>query len=193
MEGKKKLPVKEVSRMLKVSGRQVTRYINEGKLSAEKQGKAFLIDYDSVLAFQKDNTYSKQDTGIAQEMDVREEPGADGDMSNVQDAEPDVREAICTRQMEVLKMSVEEPAVSDMDGHEDMDSLKRRLHFEQARNELIQARLSELLRQLQFSPKDLRKSSSRRRRDRRLLRWVLVFSLINLVMLLAVLFPLYGR
>lgn len=207
LAGEGLLDVPAAAGRAEVSERQMRRWCESGKVVCHLDNGAYWIEPASLAQLISSRSRKKsrrkdtvsgdgRDSEPESELPPSSEPGpnlkSDMDLSDGQDAEPDGRKAERTRHKGVPKMSVEEPADSAVDGHEDMDSLKRRLHFEQARNELIQARLSEILRQLRASPDDLRKSSSRRRRDRRLNR-VLVLSLLNLLALLTVLLSIYGK
>lgn len=187
--------------------RHITRLCEQGKLTHRMENGAYQIDPASLeqlisspprRASRKRRDMSenghnpKSETESSSTSEPEPDLKADMGLSDVQDAESVVRNTICNRDRDVLKVYIEEPAISDIEGHEDMNSLKRSLRFEQARNELMQARLSDLLRQLRISPDALIKSSSRRRRDRRL-NWVLALSLMNLLLLIAVLFSISGR
>lgn len=91
MEEKKLISVSDASCLLRVSERQVRRYCNEGRLICYKDGKAFEIEYDSVLAFLKSDFTPESDADIESDKGVSGASDADTNMSDVRIAEGDVR------------------------------------------------------------------------------------------------------
>lgn len=81
MPDQRMISVNEASQMLDVSERQVRRYCNDGKLVSKKDGKAFSINYDSVLALLRENPQPDADI----ETDTEEQENAD--MSATEQAE----------------------------------------------------------------------------------------------------------
>ena len=65
MEQEKLISVGDASSILGVGKRQTRRYCNEGKLKSQKDGKAFMIEYDSVLEFLKTNATIHPDEDTA--------------------------------------------------------------------------------------------------------------------------------
>ena len=180
MEEKMLLSVGDASLILRVGERQVRRYCNEEKLVCRKDGKAFEIEYDSVLEFLRNNTSLELDEDIASD---EEEPDADTD-AGVRSEEADVRKA---EERASEKASAppkrEKPAQDDSDTLSDISVLSERLQesiqavrtsqealckfanllyqrlvSEQKRNQEIQSSLASICRDLQIAnPKSKKK------------------------------------
>lgn len=120
MEPKRMISVSEASQILQVGERQVRRYCNEEKLHCERQGKAFLIDYESVLEF-KETGFSSDTNRISE--DFRKLPEADIGHGDVRDIEPDVR----TMSEQAVPCPENTDIVSDEEEDADMAELQQTL------------------------------------------------------------------
>ena len=90
----KMISVADASRILGITERHVRRLCMEGTIDSEKSGKAYLVNFDSVIVFRENGQTPEEDTDMESGSDVRNisETGVSDD-SDIADthSEDDVR------------------------------------------------------------------------------------------------------
>ncbi len=169
MDDQKMISVADASAILRVSERQVRRYCVENKLQCRKDGKAFEIDFKSVVELLKNNPQPEEDTDIDSNINLDETEETDTVISDVLLHKKHVRMEkedvqLTTRNLstQTIQILSEKMRSSVQDINEGTEILLKYLNFEHSKNLELQDKLGKLVDELNLMPKRSRLKSKKK-------------------------------